>query len=69
MQLKTFKTLWGNRLPIHEACEQAKQAGFDGIEGQAPLDDSQRNLWQRALNDHDCDYIAEVVTGGDYVPQ
>ncbi len=68
MQLHTFKTLWGNELPIEEACQQAKSAGFDGIEGRAPLV-SESARWQQALHDNQCQYIAEIVSGGDYVPQ
>lgn len=67
MNLKTFKTLWGNTLPIEQACLQAKQAGFDGIEGRAPQNNVQ--IWKEALAAHKCDYIAEIVSGGDYVPE
>lgn len=69
VQLKTFKTLWGNELPIAQACQQALSAGFGGIEGQAPVDSGLLQAWQGALNESGCDYIAEIVTGGDYVPQ
>lgn len=67
MQLKTFKTLWGNALPIDQACLQAQQAGFDGIEGRAPQNEDK--IWSEALAAHKCDYIAEIVSGGDYVPE
>lgn len=68
MQLKTFKTLWGNVLPIHEACQQARLASFDGVEGRAPVTQQERLMWLDALEQNHCDYIAEIVTGGDYVP-
>ncbi|BCN93070.1 hypothetical protein THMIRHAM_08550 [Thiomicrorhabdus immobilis] len=68
MQLKTFKTLWGNTLPIDQACQNAIHNRFTGIEGQAPKDKNQQNSWAQALADFECDYIAEIVTGGDYVP-
>ncbi len=68
MHLQTFKTLWGNALTIHEACQQAHLAHFDGIEGQAPVTQDERLLWQDALEQNHCSYIAEVVTGGDFVP-
>jgi len=67
MQLQTFKTLWGNKLPIVQACQQAKSAGFDGIEGRAPQA-SATTSWLEALNEHQCQYIAEIVSGEDYVP-
>lgn len=68
MQLNTFKTLWGNSLPIEAACEQAVNAGFSGIEGQAPDNRPQQLEMLRAIKQNGCDYIAEIVTGGDYVP-
>jgi len=68
MHLKTFKTLWGNTLPIEEACNQALDSNFNGIEGRAPQDDKESNAWQKALKANGCEYIAEIVTGGDYVP-
>lgn len=68
MQLKTFKPLWGNQLPIEEACEQARFAGFDGIEGRAPSQHEKQTEMRDTLKAFECDYIAEIVTGGDYVP-
>lgn len=68
MQLRTFKTLWGNQLSIQDACEQARLANFDGIEGQAPRYQEHRLLWLDALSYNHCQYVAEIVTGGDYVP-
>lgn len=68
MYLKTFKTLWGNTLSIHDACQQARLANFDGIEGRAPTTQKERLLWLDALALNHSDYIAEIVTGEDYVP-
>ncbi|PLA73610.1 xylose isomerase [Hydrogenovibrio sp. SC-1] len=69
MQLKLFKTLWGHQLSFEQACEQASVANFQGIEGPAPLDRNDQQQWSGMLRWHDLDYIAEIVTGGDYVPQ
>ncbi|WP_024850648.1 sugar phosphate isomerase/epimerase family protein [Hydrogenovibrio kuenenii] len=68
MQLKTFKTLWGNQLSIDDACDQAISAGFSGIEGQAPSSREQQIEMLNAIKNSGSDYIAEIVTGGDYVP-
>lgn len=68
MQLQTFKALWGNILPIHDACQQARLANFDGIEGRAPSTQHERLLWLDALDQNHSVYIAEIVTGQDYVP-
>lgn len=69
MQLKLFKTLWGHQLSFEQACEQASVANFQGIEGPAPLDIQDQRQWGGLLRWHELDYIAEIVTGGDYVPQ
>ena len=68
MQLKTFKTLWGNKLTTDQACQQAIDAGFSGIEGQAPDNRQQQLGMLSAIQNNGCDYIAEIVTGGNYVP-
>lgn len=68
MQLKLFKTLWGSRLPIETVANNALNQGFDGIEGQAPQSMDEAAQWRSVLDDAGLDYIAEVVTGGDYVP-
>ena len=67
MKLKTFKTLWGNSLPIAQACRSATAAGFDGIEARAP-NREKLPVWISAMQAEQCDYIAEIVSGGDYVP-
>ncbi len=68
MQLKIFKTLWGCDLPIEQAVAQAIEAGFQGIEGRAPSDTPTQSRWSAAFEQAGLDYIAEIVTGGDYVP-
>ena len=68
MKLQTFKTLWGNTLSIHDACQEARLAKFDGIEGRAPQTQHERVLWLDALEQNHAAYIAEIVTGEDYVP-
>ena len=38
MELKLFRTLWGYQGEPADAVAESAAAGFDGIEGQAPLD-------------------------------
>lgn len=68
MKLELFKTLWGHQGSITDACEQATAAGFQGIEGQAPKDSKQQSDWKSCFESSGLKYIAEIVTGGDYVP-
>lgn len=69
MRLKRFKTMWGFEGDFETACLEAKAAGFDGIEGSAPTSQEERNYWKECLEKYDLLYIAEAVTGGDYVPR
>ncbi len=68
MQQKLFKTMWGFKGDFENACIEAREAGFNGIEGQAPQDAQERAYWKASLERHGLSYIAEIVTGGDYVP-
>jgi len=69
MKLLQFKTLWGFEGDFESACMQAKEAGFEGIEGPAPEDAQERAAWKASLEKHGLHYIAEAVTGGGYVPR
>jgi len=69
MQQQLFKTMWGFKGNFEEACVEAGEAGFNGIEGQPPRDAQERAEWKASLEKHGLGYIAEIVTGGDYVPQ
>ena len=69
MQLQLFKTMWGFEGDFDKACSEAIEAGFNGIEGRAPEDAEERSLWKTTLQKHGLAYIAEIVTGGDYVPR
>jgi len=68
MELKLFKTLWGCDVYFEEAVQQATDSGFQGIEGRAPENQTEQQVWAGLLKNQQLDYIAEIVTGGDYVP-
>ncbi len=69
MQLKLFKTLWGHAGSPAEAAQQARDAGFDGIEGPVPHDAAEQAALAQALADSGLAYIAEITTAGSYVPE
>lgn len=69
MQLKLFKPLWGNTLSLPAVIQQVQQAGFQGIEGRAPETVVEQSRWAGLMKQAGLDYIAEIVTGGDYVPK
>jgi sugar phosphate isomerase/epimerase len=68
MQLQCFKTLWGHSGSFALACQQARAAGFAGVEGPAPASAAAQAACRRALQDHELLYIAEICTAGSYVP-
>jgi len=68
MELKMFKPLWGNVLPIKEVVQQTLEAKFQGVEGQAPRSLEEQRLWLTLFKQQSLDYIAEIVTGGGFVP-
>ena len=68
MKLKLFKPLWGHNGTLSEAVQLAVKAGFDGIEGPIPDDSGSRNDFISMCSDAGLEIIAEVTTGGGYVP-
>lgn len=70
MKACLFKTLWGHEGALASAIEQALDAGFEGIEGPAPLDAGERRSFFQELGA--TPWIAEVSTctnEGLYVPE
>jgi sugar phosphate isomerase/epimerase len=68
MELHVFKTLWGHRGSLDDALLNARENGFDGIEGQAPSSANARRELRTRLHDTGLAYIAEICTAGSYVP-
>ena len=68
MRLQVFKPLWGHTSSFEVAVREAVDAGFDGIEGAAPESVNDSQTWRAALAEYDLHYIAEICTGGTYVP-
>lgn len=71
MELKLFKTLWGHEGGLDQAIHLCQQAGFQGVEGPAPLDAAERALFFQKLADSGLSWIAEISTctlPGVFVP-
>jgi sugar phosphate isomerase/epimerase len=66
MELKIFKTLWGHPGSLDDAIADCRANGFDGIEGQAPPE--ARQEFRDKLPGSGLEFIAEICTGGSYVP-
>lgn len=68
MQFKLFKTLWGFHGAPDEAARLALEAGFDGLEAAVPEAPESRDALGQVLSDQGLPFIAEICTGGSYVP-
>lgn len=68
MKLKLFKTLWGYTGTLESMIAACRETGFSGIEGPAPKLALSRREFRARLADAGLNYIAEICTGGSYVP-
>lgn len=65
MKLLLLRSVWSGSPNLDELIEQTVAAGFDGIEGPIPKEDSQQHEWRKALSEHGLAFIAEATTGTD----
>ncbi len=68
MKLLLFRSLWSNGFNLKAALADCRSAAFDGIEGPVPSGPAERRSFAAALSAAGVPFIAEVVTGGGYVP-
>ena len=74
MDIKFFKTLWGFAGDVRQAALEAREAGFQGLEGQVPFqeektDSALLDYFSEQLAAHNLEYIAEICACGSYVPE
>jgi len=63
MNLLIFRSLWTNGFDLDAALADCRTGAFDGVEG--PAGDAE---FARKLRDAGVPFIAEITTGGGYVP-
>ena len=68
MRLLLFRSLWTNDFDLDAALGDCREGNFDGVEGPVPADDAARREFAARLAGSGVPFIAEVVTGGGYVP-
>jgi sugar phosphate isomerase/epimerase len=69
MKLTIYKTLWGHDGNIVEAAQLATDAGFEGIEGPAPENAIEAEVFSDTLSKFELKWIQEICTAGSYVPR
>ena len=68
MRLATFRSLWTNGYDLDGALEECSRGEYDGVEGPVPVELNRRGDFVNKLKDSGVPYIAEITTGGSYVP-
>src|ERR1700760_4566250 len=68
MRLLLLRSLWTNGFNLDAALADCRAGRYDGVEGPVPLDSATRREFRAKLRDANVPFIAEVTTGGSYVP-
>ena len=68
MRLLLFRSLWTNGFDLPAALADCRTGPFDGVEGPVPLAMADRQEFAARLADSGVPFIAEIATGGGYVP-
>lgn len=68
MRLLLFRSLWTNGFALAAALADVAGGHYDGVEGPLPASPAERDVYVARLRETGVPYIAEVVTGGGYVP-
>lgn len=68
MKLECFKTKWGHSGDFASFAMAAQREGYDGLEGPVSLDLAEQQTIKTVLEDTGFKLIAEICTGGSYVP-
>jgi sugar phosphate isomerase/epimerase len=69
VELSLYRTRWGTGGTLDHFVAEALAAGFDGIECPAPASVQAHRELEAVLGRLDAGWIAEIATGGGYVPQ
>ena len=68
MQQLIFRSLWTTGFNLSEALADCAAGVFDGVEGPMPADAAERAAFLAELRATGVPFIAEITTGGGYVP-
>ncbi|MFT5105698.1 MAG: sugar phosphate isomerase/epimerase [Pseudoalteromonas tetraodonis] len=68
MEIEFFLSCWANEVDLATAVSCAREWGYDGAEGPPPADAGERQEIAAEIKTQGLPYIAEIATGGDYVP-
>jgi sugar phosphate isomerase/epimerase len=66
--LRIFRSLWTNGFDLDAALADCRLGLFDGVEGPVPEEAGARREFAAKLQHERTPFIAEIATGGGYVP-
>src|SRR5580658_7230291 len=69
MRLLVFRSLWSNGFDLDAALADRRTGAFDGVEGPVPAEPSARRQFADKVAAAGAPFIAEIATGGGYVPR
>ncbi len=69
MRLQLFRSLWTNGFDLAAALADCRAGTFDGVEGPVPSETGARRDFDARLREARVPFIAEITTGGGYVPE
>ena len=69
MRLLLFRSLWTNGFDLDAALADCQTPAFDGVEGPVPDTTDAACDFAAKLQDAGVPFIAEITTGGGYVPE
>lgn len=69
MRLLLLRSLWTNGFDLEAALADCRSGAFDGVEGPLPAEEDARQVFAARLRDEGAPFVAEITTGGGYVPQ
>jgi sugar phosphate isomerase/epimerase len=68
MRLLLFRSLWTNGFKLAAALADCRPGGYDGVEGPVPQEGPAQKAFRTTLREASLPFIAEITTGGGYVP-
>ncbi|MFO7822677.1 MAG: TIM barrel protein [Cyclobacterium sp.] len=69
MPIKFYAPLWGNTLPFATFCENVKEAGYDGVEMELPLEKAEKDKVLDVLKDHQLELIGQYYQSFEADPK
>lgn len=69
MRIKFYAPLWGNTLTFENFCSNVKEAGYDGVEMDLPLETRERDQLLAILREYDLELIGQYYQSFEADPK